>query len=457
MRTLPQKLSWLIAVFAFAFASIAAQDRPPLLQDIQIQQATPSATPLVALTGSSEPALPAVRNPIRTMFAALQQVEIPGYSGVLVETMDGKVVAEANADLTFNPASNVKIATAYAVLKTFGPDFRFMTNVYTDGSIDQTTGALNGNIYITGRDPMFSNQHGVLLADELNKLGVRSVNGNLYVTENFSINYSTSAPVSAQALFNDLDMAKRSAGATKSWLDYLAYSGRGAQVRGVPSVTFAGQPFVTGVPSSPRLLFTYESAPMKEILKAVLCFSNNFLAERLGELVGGPYGVARLVQLNADVPPGELSLATSSGLGYNRVTPNAMMKLLRALRQDLAKNKLTFMDIMPVAGMDQGTLEDRFDADWARGSVVGKTGTLGNTDGGASALAGEVSTRNGRLLFVIFNMKGGVARFRAFQNMFVPLVQAQFGGAQAMTYSPVSIEYRLAKSRVSYPNGGHSE
>lgn len=454
MRNFSRKLSWLFAVFAFAFASTNAQDRAPLLQDIQVQKAVPSSTPLVTLTGSSEPTAPVVRNPIRTMFAALQQVDIPGYSGVLVETMDGKVVAEANADLTFNPASNVKIATAYAVLKTFGPEFRFMTSIYTDGAIDPATGTLNGNIYVTGRDPMFANQHGVLLANELNKLGVRNVTGNLYVTDNFSINYSTSPPVSAQALFNDLDMSKRSAGATKAWLDFLTYSGRAMQVSGVPSVTFTGQPYVTGVPSNLRLLFTHESTPMKEILKAVLCFSNNFLAERLGELLGGPYGVARIVQLNADVPPMEFALATSSGLGYNRVTPNAMMKLLRALRQDLAKYRLTFTDIMPVAGMDQGTLEDRFAADWARGSVVGKTGTLGNTDGGASALAGEVNTRNGRLLFVIFNMKGGVARFRAFQNMFIPLVQAQFGGAQAMTYSPVSIEYRLAKSRVSYPVGG---
>ena len=129
------------------------------------------------------------------------------------------------------------------------------------------------------------------------------------------------------------------------------------------------------------------------------------------------------------------------------------MKLLRALRSDLAKYNMTFMDIFPVAGVDQGTLEERFDADWARGSVVGKTGTLGRTDGGASALAGEMNTRNGRLLFVIFNMHGGVGRFRGFQNMLVPLVQAQFGGAAPLNYQGGSIESRLARSRISYPNG----
>ena len=114
---------------------------------------------------------------------------------------------------------------------------------------------------------------------------------------------------------------------------------------------------------------------------------------------------------------------------------------------------MTFSDIMPVAGIDKGTLEGRFDTDFSRGSLVGKTGTLGNTDGGASALAGEVNTRNGRLLFVIFNMHGSVSRFRTFQNGFVSLVQGQFGGAMPMQYDAKSLETRMARSRVSYPNG----
>jgi len=454
MKTTFTKFGRLLVVLSFVFSSTAlAQDHSPLLQDIKVQQ--PSPTPLVERTGSSEPtatSLAAVRNPVRTLFPALQQVEIPGDSGILVESLDGKVVVESNADHMFNPASNVKIATAYAVLKTFGPEFRFQTNIYTDGSVDPQTSTLTGNVYVSGKDPMFANQHAVAVASELNRLGIRFVTGNLYVTDNFSINYSQSPASSAQAMLNDLDMYKRSPSATKAWLDQLAYSGQAGQVQGTPSVSFTGQPFVTGVPNNLRLLFTHESTPMKEIIKATLCYSNNFLAAKLGDLLGGPFAVARLVQLNANVPPGEFSLATSSGLGYNRVTPNAMMKLLRALRADLGRYDMTFMDIMPVAGIDQGTLEERFSADWARGSIVGKTGTLGNTDGGASALAGEANTRNGRLLFVIFNMHGSVGRFRNFQNNFMPMVQAQFGGAAPMTYNAMSVESRLARSRITYPN-----
>jgi D-alanyl-D-alanine carboxypeptidase/D-alanyl-D-alanine-endopeptidase (penicillin-binding protein 4) len=456
----------LAALLLFAGAGIADAQRSPLLQDIQIRNesqqpvtaatptvsaARPSSTPspsLVTKTGSS---VATNFNSVRTLFPALSEAAIPGYSGVLIESLDGSVVVESNANFTFNPASNVKIATAYAVLKTFGPEFRFMTNVYTDGAFDRTTGVLNGNLYVSGKDPVFSYQHGVALANELNRIGIRSVTGDLVVTDNFVMNYSGSPSAAANALAATLDGAKRPAAATKQWQSHLSNSGKYGQAMGYPSVTFQGGAYVQPIPSSLNLLFTHESTPIREILKATLCYSNNFLSEKLGDLVGGPYAVARLVQTNAGIQPQEFSLATSSGLGFNRVTPNAMMRLLRALRSDLARYKLTFADIMPVAGIDKGTLEGRFDADFARGSVVGKTGTLGNTDGGVSALAGEMNTRNGRLLFVIFNQRGSVPRFRTFQNSYVSLVQGLFGGAMPMNYDVMSIDSRLARSKISYP------
>jgi D-alanyl-D-alanine carboxypeptidase/D-alanyl-D-alanine-endopeptidase (penicillin-binding protein 4) len=437
---------------------LAQDNKQPLLQDIQVNSglnaAKPtSSPPLVQKTASAAPVtqgVPSASN-IRTLFPALAQISIPGYSGVIVESLDGNVVMESNAGFMFNPASNVKIATAYAVLKTFGPEFRFQTNVYTDGVVDPATGTLNGNLYISGRDPVFGNEHAITLAHELNKMGIFAVSGDLVVTDNFVMNYSSSPVASSNALFATMDSTKRSTAAVRAWGNYLSYSGRAGQVNGLPGVRFTGAAYVQPIPSTLRHLFTHESTPVREILKATLCYSNNFLSERLGDLVGGPYAVARLVHIHAAVPPSELSLATASGLGYNRVTPNAMMKLLRALRADLSRYKMNFADIMPVAGIDKGTLESRFDEAWDRGSVVGKTGTLGQTDSGVSSLAGEISTKNGNLLFVIFNQRGSVARFRSFQNSFIPLIQWQFGGPAPLVYAGGSLETRLARSRVSYP------
>src|SRR3982751_5109905 len=137
---------------------------------------------------------------------------------MIVESLDGSVVAESNANLLFNPASNVKIGTAYAVLKTFGPDYRFLTNVYTDGTIDRTTGTLTGNVYVSGKDPVFGAEHAVTIANELNKLGIRSVSGDLIVTDNFAMNYSGSPVASGQALLATLDSGRRSAASTRTWL-----------------------------------------------------------------------------------------------------------------------------------------------------------------------------------------------------------------------------------------------
>jgi len=449
----------LAAVLTFLGSiSLYAQSSPPatssgpaqkqLLQDIKVYRDDNSSDPLVKKTSS---VAPVVANRAASPYPVLADVDIPGYSGILVQTLDGKTVVDNYSNAAFNPASNVKLATAYAVLKTFGPDYRFPTSVYTDGTIDRTTGTLTGNVYIAGRDPIFGYEHAVRLATELNRLGVTNVTGNLIVTDTFSMNYNGSALRSGQTLAAAMDASKRSAGVTKIWLNYLSNSGKFNQMSGVPTVTLGGTVLMQPISSNLRLLFTHESAPLREIIKVTLCYSNNFMAERLGEMVGGPDAVARIVQLNAGVQPSEFYLQTSSGLGINRVTPSSMMKLLRSLRSELARNKMTFADIMPVAGIDKGTLESRFDTDFSKGSVVGKTGTLGQTDGGVSSLAGEISTRNGKLLFVVFNMHGSVSRFRSFQNNYISLIQGQFGGPAQMTYNPISLDVRLARSRVTFP------
>jgi D-alanyl-D-alanine carboxypeptidase/D-alanyl-D-alanine-endopeptidase (penicillin-binding protein 4) len=454
--TLVMWVSSTVAVFGQAVSSQPIGQKPkPLMQPITVQSEStakpqPSPTPLVTKTGSSAPV--AVLAARKTSIPILAEMEIPGFSGILVEDLSGNVVLDSYSNYAFNPASNVKVATAYAVLKTFGPDYRFPTNVWTDGQIDTVSGTLYGNLYVSGRDPVFSYEHGVAVANELNRLGVKSVTGDLIVTDNFAMNLNTSAQRGSSTLLTTMDSAKRPVAATRAWQNYLINSGKYAQVTGVPSVAITGGVYVQAIPTNAKLLFSHESTPMREIIKTTLCYSNNFLSERLGDMLGGSYAVARIVQQNTQIQPQEFVLQSSSGLGINRVTPHAMMSLLRVLRKELAKNKMTFADIMPVAGIDKGTLENRFDTDFSRGSVVGKTGTLGQTDGGVSSLAGEIQTRQGKLLFVIFNQRGSVNRFRVFQNSLVSIIQGQLGGAASLEYMPVSLDARLAKTRITYPD-----
>jgi D-alanyl-D-alanine carboxypeptidase/D-alanyl-D-alanine-endopeptidase (penicillin-binding protein 4) len=444
----------IIAALVFSsgvFGQGSSSSPKPLFQDLKVQTDSADSNSLVKKTGSITPSMAPPVNVVKSSIPILSETAIPGHSGVLVETLDGNVVVDSMSSFTFNPASNVKIATTYAVLKTFGPDYRFQTGVWTDGSYEKETQTVHGNLYVSGRDPIFGYEHAVALAAELNRMGIRTVSGDLVVTDNFAMNYSTSSQSSGQMLFTTLDAAKRTAAASRIWANYLINSGKSNPSTGLPTVMFTGSYYVQPMPSNAKLLFTHESTPLRDIVKVMMCYSNNFVAERLGDMVGGPYAVARLVQQNIGVQPYEFTLATSSGLGINRVTPSAMMKLLRVLRTDLGRYRMTFADVMPVAGLDRGTLENRFDTDFASGSVIGKTGTLGQTDGGASALTGEINTRNGTLLFVIFNQRGSVSRFRSFQNNYVSLIQAQFGGPAPIAYTPVSLDYRMSKTRFMYP------
>lgn len=461
---------WLSSVFVLSFIATATETtaqtkNKPIFQTIIIKpgsKARPRVTPtpkkrVVKKTGKSTPTnLPSKPvNPspsFRTSIPALANVAIPGYSGILVETLGGRVILQNYPNAAFNPASNVKVATAYAVLKTFGPNYRFTTTIWTDGDIDRSTGTLNGNLYVSGRDPIFNYQHAVSIANALNRMGVTKIDGDLIVTSNFAMRYSRSPMRSGNRLFTTLHGAKRSVAAKRAWNEYIAYSGT-KNVLLIPSVFFTGSLYVQSIPSNARPLFRHESTPMREILKAMMIFSNNFLAARLGEMLGGSYAVARKVQFNARVSPFEFSLASSSGLGTNRVTPRAQMRLLRTLRAELRKHGMTFTDIMPVAGVDKGTLARRFNTGFARGSVVGKTGTLGRTDGGVSTLSGEIKTRQGTLLFVIFNQRGSVRRFRNFQNNYISLIQNIHGGAVRLPYRLIPIEKRLSKSRIKYPRG----
>ena len=267
----------LLAVVSILFGSIStfAQSSPttssgpaqkPLLQDIKIyKDDDDSSDPLVKKTSS---VAPVIANRANSSDPVLADVEIPGYSGILVQTLDGKTVVENYSSAAFNPASNVKLATAFAVLKTFGPEYRFPTNVYTDGTIDRSTGTLTGNVYVSGRDPIFGYEHAVRIASELNRLGVTNVTGNLIVTDTFSMNYNGSGLRSGQMLASAMDSSKRSAAITRIWLNYLNNSGKYSQMSGIPNVTFGGPVFMQPIPSNLRLLFTHESAPLREIMSS---------------------------------------------------------------------------------------------------------------------------------------------------------------------------------------------
>ena len=377
------------------------------------------------------------------------------HQGVYVQTLGGRVVMEQAAGESFNPASAVKLATALQALKTYGPKYRFSTVIWTNGPFDPATGTVTGDLIITGRDPSFHDEHAVLIARELNRLGIRTVTGDLLVSPGFTMNFSPRARSSGERFYDTLDATRRPAAAARAWSEALVAMGdTAAAAAAPPSVAVMGAVLVAPAPASARVLATHRSSELVDVLKVLLCYSNNFMAERLGEGMGGAPGLKQFLVSKVGLPEWEVRLASTSGLGVNRLTPRSMMKVYVALREELAKHSLVPSDIMPVAGVDPGTLKKRFTSDVARGSVVGKTGTLGRTDGGASALVGEMRTAKGEtLLFVIFHRRGSVYGFRQQQDALVGSLQWQHGGPAPFAYTPHTLAMRLADTEFDARSG----
>ena len=375
-----------------------------------------------------------------------------GWQGVLIETVEGKTVSAQAVDQPFNPASAIKLGLALIALHNFGPQYRFTTGFWTDGPINKATGELSGNLYVTGRDPSFHYEHAIMIARQLNNLGIRSVSGNLVVAPGFTMNFSSSPRRSGGLVYDTLDASRRSGTATRAWMYERMALADQSNLQTVPSVAVMGDVVVGSAPPAAKLLITHNSSKLVDVLKVLLCFSNNFMAERIGDSLGGAEAVRRRVIGLTGIPENEIQIASVSGLGINRVTPRVMMKIFRGLRNELQRHKLAPADIMPVAGVDPGTLEERFTGPAWEGSVIGKTGTLIRTDGGASSLVGQMRTANGVLLFVIMNQRGSVVRFRENQDRLVMQVQNSRGGPKPFSYKPRVLAMKLADTQsVSTP------
>lgn len=397
--------------------------------------------------------------PVNPLVAAYASSLIArGYSaenqGFIISTLNGEILAEHNADRLFNPASVTKIATTLTAISKLGPDYRFRTTLYTDGTFDAETGTLKGSLYLVGSsDPAFFYENAMLIADQLNRSGIYTVEGDFVVLGQFYYNFSASREASAKAIRATWNPASWNAAAKSAYSRFQMMRPVEVQTGGIskqPSLQILGEVKTDAYVNTSTLkqLAVHTSLPLVRVLKALNDFSNNWMAAAIGNLVGGPDAVQRFLETEVGFRGDELNIATSSGLGANQISPRGTIKMLRKLAAYLNKSKLAMADFLPVAGIDAGTLQRRF-TDEYRGSVVAKTGTLS----GVSALAGIAYTRSkGPLLFVIYNRGGNVSSFRAAQDDTLKRIITYYGGPAAVHYSPLEaprVTERMSESGKS--------
>ncbi|HET8674813.1 MAG TPA: D-alanyl-D-alanine carboxypeptidase [Blastocatellia bacterium] len=328
--------------------------------------------------------------------------------GVVIESFDGKLrLAEHNPDITFNPASVMKLATSLVALTKLGPDYRYRTNFLADGQLDTATRKLEGDLIVEGgTDPMFAATDGQEVAQELSRLGVSRVTGKLKISGAFyyyarGYTSNLSPETSAKKLRAVIESA-------------------GIKIDG--ETEFGDK--------SGTLLLSHYSEPLAKILLYQNAHSSNAVAEVVGESVGGPQVIQSFLIKRAGLRDSEIYVGRPSGLEFNRITPEASIRVLRALLAVLSNYSLEAEDVMPIAGIDSGTLRVRLGREDIRGAVVAKTGTLVSMDNGVSTLVGIVHTKeHGPLLFAIFNSAGDVNTYRRLQDQFLQELIAEEGGA----------------------------
>lgn len=352
---------------------------------------------------------------------------------LIVDPASGDTLYSRNAGKLFMPASNMKILTGSTALVQLGPDFRFITRFATNGAI--RNGVLNGDLIVIGRgDPSFSDamrgdyrRAFDAMADSLNALGIHHVGGGLRRAGNAfpddqygfgwqlaDAEYPYGAGVDELYTNEGFTKVMRRNAKGDSMLTEVAIRDHptfflntlhDAMLR--RNVTGAGFIDTTLLADSNlTTLFTLQSPPLRDILRALEKPSQNQIAEIFFKTLGlektgvGTADSGRVVverQLVAwGIETDGYAVRDGSGLSrHDYVTPEAIVRVLNTMRT--RPEFPVFYDALPIAGVD-GTIASRMKNTAAQNNVHAKTGTVDK----ARSLSGYVTTADGRMLVFSF-------------------------------------------------------
>jgi len=368
-----------------------------------------------------------------------------------VETIDGRVVDARHEDLSINPASVVKIATSWWALETLGPDHRFTTRFAARGTVDPSHRLLKGDLIVHGAgDPDFQAESAFLVAQALNRMGIRKVTGSVVVDGTFWMGWENGsqgmnpdpakrANLMAARLRQALDARRWNRATRQAWYEFA--SRHGGTRSPLPSVEVLGGARFEKTPRGVEtVLFEHRSKPLAETLRRFNAFSNNDI-ERVAASIGSPNELSVLLADRLVTGASPVHIQTASGLGENRLSPRQIVAMLRGFRSAAAGLGLGIEQLLPVAGCDPGTVNaafPRLSAPPFATALVAKTGTLTSTDGGITVLAGFLNTAQGEVVFCVAAPRaaGRIRLARHTEESFLVDLLNRRGGATPRTCAP---------------------
>ncbi|KQN89298.1 D-alanyl-D-alanine carboxypeptidase/D-alanyl-D-alanine endopeptidase [Arthrobacter sp. Leaf69] len=366
------------------------------------------------------------------------------FTGVVQDAATGEVLFDRSGDAVRVPASNMKLLTAVAALRTLGPERRFSTTVVagdTPGSVVLTGG---GDVLLGAGESAPDAVLGHAGLASLAKATVRALkddgvsvpvkvllDDSLFTGPALNPAWSPEdvaagevAPLFPLALNSArFDPAKTTGPRPQDSAMSAAKTFSAELAAAAPAAGLTVAPGVTRVPAgsqrdggtagsgSGRVLAEVQSATVGQQVDLFLRTSDNYLTEAIGRMAAVASGrpgsnqgavAAVLWQLEQlKIPAGTLRAADVSGLALaNQVSARQLSEVVRAITSGADTRLRAGLAGFPVAGLT-GTLGDRYlDAATARGAglVRAKTGTL-NT---VIALSGYLVDADGRLLVFSF-------------------------------------------------------
>jgi D-alanyl-D-alanine carboxypeptidase/D-alanyl-D-alanine-endopeptidase (penicillin-binding protein 4) len=371
--------------------------------------------------------------------------------GIVIKSDDGRIVYQRNQNKLLKPASNLKLVTSAIALEKLGPDFRYETQLYLDGTV--TNGTLNGNIIIVGTaDPLLSgyfdgriNTIVAQWADTLQARGIKAITGdvvldNSYFTNNefgdeedapapkpHNISFATvasftNANASQLAKVTRTKIVKTKSGKKVKRVYGFKRGTRRKLVSVEPNV-YTANAFIKELRSRNMIsseemrkinyslsidrtkwkyFYTSVSPKLGDILKITNKLSDNFYADQLTRTLGAEFNgegtlesgldVEReFLKLNVGIAEKDVQLADGSGLSHdNFVTPATLIRLMDFMKRE--KNFDTYYESLSIPMMD-GTLQGRINHELAS-NIRAKTGTIS----GVTSLSGYMTSRNGKNL-----------------------------------------------------------
>lgn len=360
------------------------------------------------------------------------------FTGVVQDALTGEVLFDRSGDEVRVPASNMKLLTAAAALRTLGPERRFSTRA--------VAGAAPGSVVLTGGGDVLLGAGESVPGAVLGRAGLASLaQSAVRALQDDGV----SAPLTVQlddSLFTGpalnpawnledvaagemaplfplaLNSARFDPATTTGPRPQDAAMGAAeafhaqlAAAAGAAGLTVA--PGVARVPAGTddagtRVLAEVQSATVGQQVDLMLRTSDNYLTEAIGRmaaLAAGQPGsndgaVAAVLQQLEElkIPAATLRAADVSGLALaNQVSARQLSEVVRTMTSGADTRLRAGLAGFPVAGLT-GTLGDRYVDDAAAaggaGLVRAKTGTL-NT---VIALSGYVVDADGRLLVFSF-------------------------------------------------------